>query len=150
MLIESILTPLSFPVLERIIESVHENVFTFTVESKQTALVEFIHTDALKQWLEVTDIAKHKFGVDIKPSIEYVDEDKSSNTSCQSFATRPAQQKADNTTSQVVNNLSQSWAMVVNHPIFSIEYKNYIRRSNNRDSEFEIEPSSYFLSERLL
>ncbi|UJR08142.1 hypothetical protein I4U23_012418 [Adineta vaga] len=33
----------------------------------------------------------------------------------------------DNITSKVTVNLRRSWAMIVNHPIFAIEYKNYIR-----------------------
>ena len=52
------------------IKSVYENVFIFDILSNQTALVEFIHADALKQWLGDSDVIKQKFDINIKPSIK--------------------------------------------------------------------------------
>ncbi len=131
-IIESIQTSLSFTVVQNIIEPVYENIFTFTVVSNQTAFVEFIHADALKQWLSINNAIKQKFNVDIKLSIKCVDEDDRNRSSRRSSATKSVKSKVDNTTSPISINLSPDWTMVAGHRKFSIEYKNYIRRSFRR------------------
>jgi len=127
--IESVQTSLSSTVVQNIIEPVYDNIFTFTVVSNQTAFVEFIHVDALKQWLSISNAIKQKFNVDIKPSIKCVDEDDGNSTSRRSSTLQSTKSKTDNTTSQITINLRPNWEMIAGHRKFSIEYKNYIRRS---------------------
>jgi hypothetical protein len=136
--IEFIQTSLSPAIVQNIIAPVSEDVFTFTVVSYQTALVEFIHTDALKQWLSNSDITKQKFNVDIKPNIQCVDKDDRKNTSRRSSTSQSIKSTEDNTASQVTINLNRGWAMVAGHRKFGIEYKNYISRLLNRSHHMHI------------
>jgi hypothetical protein len=140
-IIESMQMPLSCTIVQNIIESVYQNVFTFTVASNQIALVEFIHADALKQWLSTNDVTKQKFNVDIKPRIQCVDEDNRNSASCRSLPSQTIKSNANNTSPQLTINLRREWAMVAGHPKFSIEYKNYIRRSLNRNLHIHISHS---------
>ncbi len=137
-IIGSIHTVLSSAVVQNIIECVYENVFTFTVVSNQPALVEFIHADALKQWLSISDMTKQKFNVDIKPSIKFVDEDDRNSASRRSSTSQSIKSKVDNVTSEVTINLRRDWTLVAQHPRFGIEYKNYIRRSFSRSLHIHI------------
>ncbi|CAF4133192.1 unnamed protein product, partial [Adineta steineri] len=125
------LISLSSLVVENIIEPIQDDVFTFTVASKQQALVEFIHADILKQWLAVSNIIEQKFNINIKPSIIFVDENETNTTSCHSVTTQSTEPKTNNTTSKTVIILRRNWAMIANHPIFSNEYKDYIRSELN-------------------
>jgi len=137
-IIESMQIPLSCTIVQNIIESVYQNVFTFTVVSNQIALVEFIHADALKQWLSMNGVTKQKFNIDIKPRIECVDEDNRNSASRRSSPSQSIKSDADSATSQLTINLCRKWAMIAGHPNFSIEYKNYIRRSLNRNLHIRI------------
>ncbi len=133
-IIESLRASLSFTSVQNMIKSVVENVFIFTIVSNQEALVEFIHADALKQWLVNSDVIKQKFDINIKPSIKCVDEDDRNSASRHSSAPQLIKSKADDKTSQVTIYIRRAWALVVEHPKFSIEYKNYISRSLPRNS----------------
>ncbi|CAF1000281.1 unnamed protein product [Rotaria sordida] len=130
-IIESIHNPLSVEIIENIIEPVVHDVFTFTVQSSRTAFIEFIHADSLKQWLLITDTIQQKFDVNIKLDIKYVDEDDDIDdnkaTSCSSSDKLSPKSNKNSILSQTTINLRRGWAMVANHPTFSIEYKNYIR-----------------------
>jgi hypothetical protein len=130
-MIESFRAPLSFTNVQNMIKSVCENVFIFTIISSQAALIEFIHADALKQWLVDSDLIKQKFDVNIKRSIKCVDEDDGNSASRRSSVPQLIKSKADDKNSQVTIYIRRTWALVAGHPKFSIEYKNYIRRSLN-------------------
>ncbi|CAF3890016.1 unnamed protein product [Rotaria sp. Silwood2] len=130
-IVESIHNRLSIEIIENIIESFLHDVFTFTVQSSQTVLIEFINADSLKKWLLLTDITQQKFGVNIKLDVKCVDEDDyvddNSAASCSSSDKLLPKSNERSILSQVTVYLRRGWAMVVNHPTFSIEYKNYIR-----------------------
>jgi hypothetical protein len=125
--IDSIHTSLSTEIIQSIIEPVYHDVFTFLLMSNQEALVEFIHSDALKRWLSTSDATKQKFGIDIKPKVKFADENDNIGTA---HATRTAQStkpKPNNKSPPMAIYIRRGWALIAGHPTFSIEYKNYIR-----------------------
>jgi hypothetical protein len=133
--IESLHPPLSPDFVRYNIEPVHLNVFVFNIVSNQRAFVEFIHSDALKQWLSTSDITKQRFGINIELKVECVDED--DNVSIRRsaarslIATQSTNPKVDDAPSPATTYIRQTWALVACHPTFGIKYKNYIRRSIN-------------------
>lgn len=133
--IECLHTPLSTDSVQYIIEPVHRNVFVFNIVSNQRVFVEFIHGDALKQWLSTSDITKQTFGINIELKVECVDEDDNAgirrSAARPSIATQSTKPKVDDAPSSATTYIRQTWALVACHPTFGIKFKNYIRRSIN-------------------
>ncbi|CAF2687797.1 unnamed protein product [Rotaria sp. Silwood2] len=120
---------LSIEIIERILQPVFDNIFNFTIQSNQTARVEFVRADHLKEWLFDCHTVQRQFGVKIQLDVRCVDHDDDdddaiSGTSNDQISTHF---NKEHQTSQVTVYIRRIWAMIVNHPIFGIEYKNYIR-----------------------
>lgn len=127
-IIESNHTLLSSTMIQNIVESVYENVFTFTITSNQTAFVEFIRAEDFQKWLSHTSGTEQNFNVNIKPSIKFVEENDMGSASHRSSTSQSIRSTGESTTSSVTINLNRQWAMIAGHSRFSIEYNNYIRK----------------------
>ena len=131
-MIESPYIPLSTEMVQNIIKPVIQDVFEFKIHRKHYAFVEFINSAALKRWLLTNNMIKQKFDVNIKYKIQYVEKDNcvsTRNDASRSLTTvRSTQVAAKNMPSQIKIKISRHWAMIVNHPTFSIDYTNYIRK----------------------
>ncbi|CAM4845808.1 unnamed protein product, partial [Rotaria magnacalcarata] len=129
--IERIQAFLSIEIIEEIIEPVVTNVFRFTIQSNRIAHIEFIDGNSLKHWLSHSNVTQEKFNVNIKFDIKCVDENGYISDDSPVFS--PSHDKVspistkEHVASDVILNLRASWAMVANHSLFSVEYKNYIQ-----------------------
>lgn len=110
--VESTRRPVSMTLVQNLIEPVQWQIFTFTLQSSNTAHIEFFSSDACEQWLLVSNRLERRFHVTIKPRIEYVETEDSTPEK-----TRP----------RTDIKLTGGWTLVANHPNFSIEYNNFIR-----------------------
>jgi hypothetical protein len=61
-----------------------------------------------------------------------------SSASRRSSSLRSIKSNANTASPQLTINLRREWALVARHPKFGIEYKNYIRRSRNRNLHIHI------------
>ncbi|CAF3757861.1 unnamed protein product [Rotaria socialis] len=129
--IERIQAFLSIEIIEEIIEPVVTNVFRFSIQSNRIAHIEFIDANSLKHWLSHSNVTQEKFNVNIKFDIKCVDENGYISDDSPVFS--PSHDKVspiatkEHVASDVTLNLRASWAMVANHSLFSVEYKNYIQ-----------------------
>ena len=127
-IIESLGAPLTFIDIQNILKSVYDNVFIFSIVSNHAAFIEFIHADALKQWLMDSGTIEWNFHINIKPSLKYVDEGNKNNVTIRSSASQVTKSKVNDNNSRTTIYIRRAWALVAEHPKFSIEYKNYIRK----------------------
>lgn len=129
--IESNSIQLSIDSINSIVESAIQNIFSFTILSNTTAIIEFIKTDDLKKWLVDKDTIQKKFNIKMKLDVKCVDEDYMMHSigsdppsSDRKVAKNP---NAKISPSQMFIYLGRGKKMIANHPTFGIEYKNYIR-----------------------
>ena len=123
-IVQSTRQPLSIALVQRIIEPVQQQIFTFTLESKQTAHIEFLSADDCEQWLQTKNRREKEFGVTIEPWVEYVQ----GNDGSTPTEPQPRAENRVHPLSAAEMKLKPSWAMVANHPHFSVEYRNFIRK----------------------
>lgn len=131
-IIESDGIPLLPTRIQTIVESVYEDVFTFTIKSNQTAYVEFIHADILEKWLSNSDIIEKNFNITLVPSVKCVDDENKTTVYHRLSDLKSMRSEGDTRSSTVTMDLRRQWAMIAGHRIFSIEYRDYIRKLSDR------------------
>ena len=126
---------LSTETVKNLLDPIHQHIFAYTVASQQAVFVQFIHADVLKRWLLTSKNVQHMLKIHIKPYVKCIDEpDDTSHSQPISGFSNPSLStisKESHSVLPVTVNLRQSWTAVANHPVFSIEYKNYISRLIN-------------------
>jgi hypothetical protein len=128
--------------LQIILQSVWKDIFTFHFPSENQAEVEFIHVNgkifkreslflvihscisAFKEWMSAIDKIKEKFQITVTPLIDNVDENEHID-SPQSIPFNIGT-LSDNRALPTKIILRSEWAMVAAHPVFQLEYQNYI------------------------
>ena len=126
---------LSTETVKHLLDPIHQYIFAYTVASQQAVFVQFIHADVLKRWLPISKNVQHTLKIHIKPYVECIDELDDINHTQPipgfSNAALSTISKESHSVLPMTVNLRQSWTAVANHPVFSIEYKNYISRLIN-------------------
>ncbi|CAF1511634.1 unnamed protein product [Adineta steineri] len=127
--------------IENIIQSARMNVFTYQLTDDNCVEIEFISADgkifyiayrvcisfmsAFKEWMSTVEKIIAKFRVIVTPIISNLDDransESSNNTIAQNI--QPVSMEKQNTTTIT---LRSEWAMVAAHPIFKMEFTNYI------------------------
>ncbi|CAF1451106.1 unnamed protein product [Rotaria magnacalcarata] len=111
--------------LENILQSVRKYVFTFQLVNEYCAEVEFINSVAFKEWMSVIEKVKDKYRVNVEPIIQEVDDGNyTENSSSSTTENIPFNFDKPNLVSIT---LRSEWSMVAAHPVFQLEYKDYIR-----------------------
>ncbi|CAF3089011.1 unnamed protein product [Rotaria sp. Silwood2] len=119
--------------IENIIQSVRKNIFTFQLVNEYCAEVEFINANAFKEWMSIVEKVKTKFHITVTPIINEIDDENAEQSIPNSTENIPFTVNKPN---PVTITLRREWSMVVAHPIFKVEYKDYIR--NELGGEIEI------------
>ncbi|CAF4001288.1 unnamed protein product [Rotaria magnacalcarata] len=114
--------------LENILQSVRKYVFTFQLVNEYCAEVEFINSVAFKEWMSVIEKVKDKYRVNVEPIIQEVDDGNyTENSSSSTTENIPFNFDKPNLVSIT---LRSEWSMVAAHPVFQLEYKDYIQRND--------------------
>ncbi|CAM4964904.1 unnamed protein product [Rotaria socialis] len=110
--------------LEKILQSVRKYVFTFQLVNEYCAKVEFINSGALKEWMSVIEKVKDKYHINVEPIIQEVVDGNYTEHSSSTTENIPFSFDKQNLVSIT---LRSDWSMVAAHPVFQLEYKDYIR-----------------------
>ncbi|CAF3645504.1 unnamed protein product [Rotaria sordida] len=119
--------------IRNIIQSVRKNVFTFQLVNQYYVEVEFINVDAFKEWMSIVEKFKAKFHITVTPVINEVDDENDGESVPSSTENIPF---TINKPQPVTIKLRREWSMVAAHPIFKVEFKDYIH--NELGGEIEI------------
>ena len=112
-------TALWMSTIHTTIKDIEEQIFTYTLISTHAGIIEFIHSDQLKQWFTRRHLIENKFNVQITLCLRYWNDE--TTISPEPKITTPIKR-------EVI--LTPAWLMVAAHPIFGIEYKTYIRNDH--------------------
>lgn len=104
-----------------IVDSGQEEIFTITNEGPQLVCIEFLHSHALRQWMQRCKEIETKLRVKIKPNVRSVIEDTENRATTTS--NRPPPNKGE-------LKVQHRWAMIINHPVFGLDYRNTIRKNS--------------------
>ncbi|CAF4955608.1 unnamed protein product [Rotaria sp. Silwood1] len=119
--------------IHNIIQCIKKNVFTFQLVNDYCVEIEFINTDAFKEWMSIVEKIKAKFHITVTPMINEIDDENYNDNNSHSTECGPSTMDRPNSVTII---LRPQWSMVAAHPIFQMEYKNYIR--NELGGEIEI------------
>ncbi|CAF4559652.1 unnamed protein product, partial [Rotaria socialis] len=136
--------------LQRILKSAWNDIFALNFPTGDHAEVEFINVQAFKQWLSKVEQVEDQFQVTITPMIDCVDETNDSG-SVHSATTVASNVDSRSTASAGLDNrnrlttikLIPDWSMIVRHPKFQLEYKEFIHREFGGDIEIQGDEVTY-------
>ena len=101
------------PIDMKLFDDIRDEIFCYTVEQVSTISVEFLHRDVMKRWLTKRDEIETKFSVTIRPQVSFNDQHDTSSSESDSAEIR----------------LPYHFAMVIDHPTFGREFRDFIRKS---------------------
>ncbi|CAF1935738.1 unnamed protein product [Rotaria magnacalcarata] len=136
--------------LQRILKSAWNDIFALNFPTNDHAEIEFINVQAFKQWLPKVEQIEDQFHVTITPMIDCVDETNDSG-SVHSATTVASNVDSRSTVSAGLDNRNRSttiklipdWSMIVRHPKFQPEYKEFIHREFGGDIEIRGDKVTY-------